>query len=459
VGEAGTVLDRSGDQVADTTYAEYSATIYVSKSRNITVRGIEFRGYQEDDELLDDIKNQTSGDHIQINNGCDGVLVEDCIVQDGTTGITVGLNRTAAEVSNDPALDPCTNITIRRFEARNGEHGIVLCDVDGFVIDGFRARRYTRENATTGVCQRSLYLHSCRNGRLSGINLSGAFKTSILIRDYAPVTNITISGLTIADMMTPLALNTARGVALITNSEGHGISIHAGTCQDISIEGFRITGVASGVVWPGAGMKRVSFRKGYVDAVFVGMAYLAALDSGTTLLDNPIDGLTFEDVEIHQLEDGTNYPSITPNCGLYVDSTAVTSAPVTINAKSVNTHNVRVYARNRNARLFNANGFTTDCEFTRSTGLAGARTFDFNYSGIRYVRATVCGNNLSPNKSQDVPSGALILGRLEWNGAGTPEGAVIAPVGSLATRTDGGANTTMYVKESGAGTNTGWVAK
>jgi hypothetical protein len=43
-------------------------------------------------------------------------------------------------------------------------------------------------------------------------------------------------------------------------------------------------------------------------------------------------------------------------------------------------------------------------------------------------------------------------------GTGTPEGAVTAPVGSLFTRTDGGANTTLYVKESGTG-NTGWVAK
>lgn len=41
---------------------------------------------------------------------------------------------------------------------------------------------------------------------------------------------------------------------------------------------------------------------------------------------------------------------------------------------------------------------------------------------------------------------------------GTPEAQVTAPVGSLCTRDDGGANTTLYVKESGAG-NTGWVAK
>src|SRR5205823_2962442 len=41
---------------------------------------------------------------------------------------------------------------------------------------------------------------------------------------------------------------------------------------------------------------------------------------------------------------------------------------------------------------------------------------------------------------------------------GTPEAQVTAPVGSLAVRDDGGASTTLYVKESGAG-NTGWVAK
>jgi hypothetical protein len=44
------------------------------------------------------------------------------------------------------------------------------------------------------------------------------------------------------------------------------------------------------------------------------------------------------------------------------------------------------------------------------------------------------------------------------SGSGSPEGAVTAPVGSLYTRTDGGANTTLYIKESGSG-NTGWVAK
>ena len=44
------------------------------------------------------------------------------------------------------------------------------------------------------------------------------------------------------------------------------------------------------------------------------------------------------------------------------------------------------------------------------------------------------------------------------SGNGSPEGSIAAPIGSLWTRLDGGAGTTLYVKESGTG-NTGWVAK
>lgn len=45
-----------------------------------------------------------------------------------------------------------------------------------------------------------------------------------------------------------------------------------------------------------------------------------------------------------------------------------------------------------------------------------------------------------------------------YAGAGTPEGAVTAPLGSHFHRSDGGAGTSFYVKEAGSG-NTGWVAK
>ena len=67
-------------------------------------------------------------------------------------------------------------------------------------------------------------------------------------------------------------------------------------------------------------------------------------------------------------------------------------------------------------------------------------------------RATLVGSRLTA-------SGGFSTGTARWtSGTGSPEGVVTAPVGSLYTRTDGGANTTLYVKESGTG-NTGWAAK
>lgn len=44
-----------------------------------------------------------------------------------------------------------------------------------------------------------------------------------------------------------------------------------------------------------------------------------------------------------------------------------------------------------------------------------------------------------------------------FSGYGTPEGVVTAGIGSMYMRLDGGANTSVYIKESGTG-NTGWVA-
>jgi len=44
------------------------------------------------------------------------------------------------------------------------------------------------------------------------------------------------------------------------------------------------------------------------------------------------------------------------------------------------------------------------------------------------------------------------------SGSGSPEGVEVARIGSIFLRIDGGAATTMYIKESGTG-NTGWIAK
>lgn len=54
---------------------------------------------------------------------------------------------------------------------------------------------------------------------------------------------------------------------------------------------------------------------------------------------------------------------------------------------------------------------------------------------------------------------SLVAGcHIQASGAGTPEAAIAAAIGSTWRRTDGGAATSFYVKESGTG-NTGWVGK
>lgn len=50
------------------------------------------------------------------------------------------------------------------------------------------------------------------------------------------------------------------------------------------------------------------------------------------------------------------------------------------------------------------------------------------------------------------------LANLVRSGLGSPEGVVMAPVGTLYLQLDGGANTTLWIKESGT-SDTGWAAK
>jgi len=118
-----------------------------------------------------------------------------------------------------------------------------------------------------------------------------------------------------------------------------------------------------------------------------------------------------------------------------------------------------------------------------STNLIGASTVTLKASNITIDAssaltlnssggvATIKGNSASnPVLFQD--GGGNSLARIDnngdylfrgsnrglYHGAGTPEGSITAAPGTIYLRTDGGASTTLYVKETGTG-NTGWVAK
>lgn len=93
------------------------------------------------------------------------------------------------------------------------------------------------------------------------------------------------------------------------------------------------------------------------------------------------------------------------------------------------------------------------------TGLRGDRE-DYGVTfrdllDMEIITANKYTSQTEPSFRNPVP--AKVLTYL-YTGAGTPEGAVTARVGSLYLRSDGGTGTTLYVKQSGTG-NTGWVAK
>ncbi len=96
---------------------------------------------------------------------------------------------------------------------------------------------------------------------------------------------------------------------------------------------------------------------------------------------------------------------------------------------------------------------------------------NFQVAGADVI--AVGGASVFPNTDNVVELGAASLrfsrtfsrefypgdGTVRWlAGSGTPEGAITAVVGSMWLRTDGGAGTVLYIKESGAG-NTGWIPK
>ena len=114
-------------------------------------------------------------------------------------------------------------------------------------------------------------------------------------------------------------------------------------------------------------------------------------------------------------------------------------------------------------------GLVTAASDVNATGnLSGANlsvnaTGYLNFSGRALIKSPADGSHrLSNQASSSYTSLLLATGAstdIGWYvGAGSPESAVTARVGSFYSRTDGGAVTSFYVKESGTG-NTGWVAK
>lgn len=130
--------------------------------------------------------------------------------------------------------------------------------------------------------------------------------------------------------------------------------------------------------------------------------------------------------------------------------------------------------------LFQAYGVGTDTSansesldwFHNGAGVGGGviRVTKTGSGSYRMLTLQTGGANtleLATNQDVTVSAGNLSIGGgtkgviyaagpKDLSNSGSPEGAVIAPIGSTYRRNDGGAGSSLYIKESGSG-NTGWV--
>lgn len=92
-------------------------------------------------------------------------------------------------------------------------------------------------------------------------------------------------------------------------------------------------------------------------------------------------------------------------------------------------------------------------------GTAGKVSGFFDFQAVNAGTGPVSVFNGVSSVTSTATNGFTNFGGVTWTAnTGSPEGVFTALVGSLYSRTNGGAGTSLYVKESGTG-NTGWVAK
>lgn len=120
---------------------------------------------------------------------------------------------------------------------------------------------------------------------------------------------------------------------------------------------------------------------------------------------------------------------------------------------------IRLEGRRETVSTSDTGGGVIVFDAYKSNGTTGSTTLADN-ENLFSARNGTSAKEVTKGNGDKILQGTMIqLGGIKWVvGSGSPESAVTAPVGSFYSRTDGGAGTSWYVKESGTG-NTGWVAK
>ena len=217
-------------------------------------------------------------------------------------------------------------------------------------------------------------------------------------------------------------------------------------------------------------------------AVFAGAARVGASSqfywNGRAQMFSPADGIiqlmNAANTDFTRLQFGgttSSFPSIKRNAAALNFRLADDSGDAAISTAGITASGLidcSSQVRGTSFRITLGNSYTWNGGTAIKTGVDGDLVFT-NAAGSSFTQVQFGGitssfpalrvNSTSIDvKLADNSAFTTIQSLYQRFGSGSPEGVVTAPVGAYYSRTDGGANTSLYVKESGAG-NTGWVAK
>ena len=431
----------------------------------------------------------TAADPISLANGGLGVALADpgadrLLFWDDSAGavawLTLGTGLSTSGTTLNGFASPMTTAGDIIIGGTAGAATRLAVGTDGQVLKVVSgAPAWAAETGSGGAPDDATYIVQIANGDLPNAQAMGALGTGIVKNTTTTgVQSIAVAG---TDYVAPgavttsgIQMNTARLLGRTTASAGAVEEITVGSGLSLSAGALTATGGGGSgdVTGPGSSTDNALVRWNGTAGTAVQDSNVTLADSGTALVFSGAAGLT---------AGGSNQSiTLTPTG----TGEVVMSLPTTTTARAYVTGAAADYAQLNVGR--SATRYAT-LQWDNVVGEGGFSTyansfpftFDGSYSrfrpgGTERVRFSAAGNVLVGSTSDSGLSGAgnirataVIEGASfrqggsgpTWtSGSGSPEGAVTAPVGSLFSRTDGGAGTTLYVKESGSG-NTGWAAK
>lgn len=343
-------------------------------------------------------RNRAIGNNIDMSEG--GVVGQGILFTGAGGGVAVKqfdweISNNTVIGSQDPAMvDLGINLAVR------GSRGIVSNNITRYGSMGWS------EGGVDTVITGNSFLDMVGSVRY-GIEISGK--------------NVTVSGNIVSNAINGIIISGSSGdfdnLCITGNriqSTRDGIRLQAGTgtsAKNISITGNNITTALRGVITTGDIVNLT-----ITSNVIVGPGSGTSGSRGVYLENPPADAFVFVQ--------GNTIASVQRACSVFASS-----------ALAVN----KLYATGNNI----SNDTTSS---SRAWNFEGSATVGTDVSFAWGPTNTGLRDN-------------RLDGEIKFNiSTGSPEGVLTAAVGSLYLRSNGGANTTLYVKESGTG-NTGWVAK